>query len=89
MKNKDKELFLVVTQEVEQSRGWCSANNVGSLDSGMRDGANCLLNGEEVQTVEAFNPPGFSYIDQDPGVSENSTSAGEERKKVVINEDML
>ncbi|XP_064106029.1 josephin-1-like isoform X1 [Macrobrachium rosenbergii] len=88
LKNKDKELFLVVTQEVEQSRGWCSANSIGALDPELKESSKCLLNGDELQTIEAFNPPGFSFIDQEPITVENN-SGGEERRKVVINEDLL
>ncbi|KAK7066368.1 Josephin-1 [Halocaridina rubra] len=94
LKNKDKELFLVVTQEVEQTREWCSGNtsssntnNVGALNSDLNMGAKAV-NGEETQTVEAFNPPGFSYIDQEPG-GFDSVAPPEEPRKVIINEDML
>ncbi|XP_071548398.1 josephin-2-like isoform X1 [Panulirus ornatus] len=73
LKNKDKELFIVVTQEVEQTRGWCitnsynsSTNNVDAKGSITKDDIKSIVSGEEIHTVEAFNPPGFSYIDQEP-----------------------
>lgn len=63
----------MVTQEVEQTRGWCitnsynsSTNNVDAKGSITKDDIKSIVSGEEIHTVEAFNPPGFSYIDQEP-----------------------
>ncbi|KAK8726887.1 hypothetical protein OTU49_010115 [Cherax quadricarinatus] len=78
LRNKDKELFVVVTQEVEQTRGWCltythssSTNNTSAKDLGANGSMNSLVSGEETQLMEAFNPPGFSYIDQEPLGTDN------------------
>ncbi|XP_045607536.1 josephin-1 [Procambarus clarkii] len=78
LRNKDKELFVVVTMEVEQTRGWCitnthssSTNNIGAKNLGAKGSTNSLVSGEELQPMEAFNPPGFSYIDQEPLGTDN------------------
>lgn len=81
LKHKDKELFVVVTEEVERLRAWCcpqpnhtmaavtaSTNYAEDIEfpADMMS-TNCLVNGKELQSGDAFNPPGLSFIDQEPG----------------------
>lgn len=81
LRNKDKELFVVVTQEVEQARSWCSpstsdssTNKIGAIESGAVGDSLYLGSCEGVQDTKAFNPPGFSFIDQDPLVGDTPAS---------------
>lgn len=82
LKHKDKELFVVVTQEVELTRDWCVTNSAFSTNNsvGGRDilpqqnntsTNNLVVNGQEPRLGDAFNPPGLSYIDQESSVPEN------------------
>ncbi|KAK4307117.1 hypothetical protein Pmani_021077 [Petrolisthes manimaculis] len=77
LKHKDKELFVVVTQEVEQTRDWCATNSFSTNSVGARNilpqntSTNNLVNGQEPHLGEAFNPPGLSYIDQESSVPES------------------
>lgn len=69
---------MVVTEEVERLRAWCSSQpchpaaaastNTAEGNQFLADttSTNCLVNGRELQSGEAFNPPGMSFIDQEP-----------------------
>ncbi|KAL7631293.1 UNVERIFIED_CONTAM: hypothetical protein RMT77_018404 [Armadillidium vulgare] len=64
LKSKDKELFIVVTQEVEQDRSWCMDDL--STQVNMFDSLNSLGSSTDDSGVTtAFNPPGMKYIDQE------------------------
>lgn len=91
LKHKDKELFVVVTEEVERLRAWCSSQPLHPAATGSTNSVegkeflasttstNCLVNGKELQCAEAFNPPGLSFIDQEPS-GPDSWSVGEAMK---------
>lgn len=83
---------MVVTEEVERLRAWCSQPDhtmvAVSASTNFAEGTefsadmmstNCLVNGRELQSREAFNPPGLSFIDQEPG-GHDSWSVGEAMK---------
>ena len=69
---------MVVTEEVERLRAWCSSQPLHPTEAASTNTAksdeflatttstNCLVNGKEFQSGEAFNPPGLSFIDQEP-----------------------
>ncbi|XP_076064074.1 josephin-1-like [Oratosquilla oratoria] len=71
---KEKELFIVVTPEVEHSRSWSKESWLGDPNDRMKDHDSYIQNGVvgEHHNVSrddeslGYNSPGFTYIDQEP-----------------------
>ncbi|CAL4176557.1 unnamed protein product [Meganyctiphanes norvegica] len=68
LKCKDKEVFLIVTQEVEHYRSWNNENKLS--DNEFIAAVASSLEDSDSQS-SSFNPPGFKYIDQETASIEN------------------
>ncbi|KAG0727118.1 Josephin-1 [Chionoecetes opilio] len=89
LRHKEKELFVVVTEEVERLRAWCSSPPLHPDAATTAEGeeflatmtsTNCLVNGKELPPgAAAFNPPGLSFIDQE-SAGPDSWSVGQAMK---------
>ncbi|MCL4117640.1 UNVERIFIED_CONTAM: hypothetical protein GTU68_025181 [Idotea baltica] len=70
LKSKDKELFIVVTQEVEKDRSWCVDDSDRQVN--MFNSLHSINSVEESEPCQAFNPPGLKFIDQELSSMESS-----------------